>query len=59
MPFWFYFTPVIYPVSTLIPENWRWLVVDQPDGAVVEAFKWGTLGQGHITAASIGNVACR
>jgi lipopolysaccharide transport system permease protein len=51
MPFWYYFTPVLYPAS-VIPENWRWLVVINPMAFVGEAFKWGTLGQGHITPAS-------
>jgi lipopolysaccharide transport system permease protein len=52
MPFWFYFTPIIYPVSTL-PENLRWVVAINPMAPVVEAFKWGTLGAGHLTVASI------
>jgi lipopolysaccharide transport system permease protein len=52
MPFWFYFTPIIYPVSTL-PENLRWLVAINPMAPVVEAFKWGTLGAGHLTVVSV------
>jgi lipopolysaccharide transport system permease protein len=52
MPFWFYFTPVIYPLST-IPEQWRWVVAVNPMTAVVEAFKWGTLGYGHLSASSV------
>jgi lipopolysaccharide transport system permease protein len=52
MPFWMYFTPIIYPV-TAIPEKWRWLVALNPMAPIVELFKWGTLGQAHITAPSL------
>ena len=52
MPFWMYFTPIIYPL-TRIPEEWRWVVSLNPMATVVEAFKWGTLGEGHFTAVSV------
>jgi lipopolysaccharide transport system permease protein len=52
MPFWMYFTPIIYPV-TAIPEKWRWLVALNPMAPIVELFKWGTLGQAHLTAPSL------
>jgi len=52
MPFWMYFTPIIYPV-TLIPEPWRWLMALNPMATIVEAFKWGTLGYGHLHPTSI------
>jgi lipopolysaccharide transport system permease protein len=52
MPFWMYFTPIIYPVST-IPEPWRWLVIINPMAPIVELYKWGTLGQGHVTAPGL------
>ena len=52
MPFWMYFTPIIYTVNT-IPEQWRWLVAINPMAPVVELYKWGTLGQGHVTTAGI------
>jgi lipopolysaccharide transport system permease protein len=52
MPFWMYFTPVIYPVTT-VPEQWRWLLALNPMTAVVEAFKWGTLGVGHLTVGHV------
>jgi lipopolysaccharide transport system permease protein len=47
-----YFTPIIYPV-TAVPEQWRWLLLLNPMAAVVESFKWGTLGVGHLTFASV------
>lgn len=52
MPFWMYFTPIIYPV-TMIPEGWRWLVAINPMAPIVEMFKWGTLGQGHVTSGGL------
>jgi lipopolysaccharide transport system permease protein len=45
--FWFYFTPVIYPVAT-IPAGLRWLAAFNPMAVLVEMFKWGTLGIGHF-----------
>lgn len=50
--FWFYLTPVIYPVS-VIPERWRWLAKANPMAPLVETFKWGTLGIGHLDWASL------
>jgi len=44
-PFWFLLTPVIYPLSE-ISERYRWLVALNPMAPIVEAFKWGTLGEG-------------
>ena len=52
MPFWMYFTPIFYPVTT-IPESVRWLAAFNPMTAIVEMFKWGTLGTGHLTVPSI------
>jgi lipopolysaccharide transport system permease protein len=44
IPFWFLLTPVIYPMDQ-VPELYRWLVALNPMAPVVEAFKWGTLGE--------------
>jgi lipopolysaccharide transport system permease protein len=52
MPFWMYFTPIIYPV-TIIPEQWRWLMALNPMATIVELFKWGALGYGHLNPTSI------
>jgi lipopolysaccharide transport system permease protein len=52
MQFWFYLTPVIYPVSA-IPERWRWLAKVNPMAPLVETFKWSTLGIGHPDWASL------
>ncbi|MGE3274311.1 MAG: ABC transporter permease [Vicinamibacterales bacterium] len=45
MRFWFYLTPVIYPVS-MVPENYRHLVYLNPMAGFIEAFKWATIGAG-------------
>jgi lipopolysaccharide transport system permease protein len=37
----------------MIPEQWRWLVAINPMAPIVEAYKWGTLGQGHVTTAGM------
>jgi lipopolysaccharide transport system permease protein len=51
MPFWFLLTPVIYPLSQ-ISDKYRWLVALNPMAPVVEAFKWGTLGEGVFPATA-------
>jgi len=45
--FWFYATPVIYPMSQVPPEH-RWLVYVNPMAPLVETFKWSTLGIGEF-----------
>ena len=50
MPFWFLLTPVIYPLSQLT-DRYRWFVTLNPMAPIVEAFKWGTFGQGAFPAA--------
>lgn len=40
---WMYLTPVIYS-STLIPEQFRWLLALNPMTGVVEGFRWALLG---------------
>ena len=52
MPFWMYVTPIIYPV-TIIPDEWRWLMGFNPMASIVELFKWGTLGYGHLNPVSL------
>jgi lipopolysaccharide transport system permease protein len=52
MPFWFYFTPVIYPLSH-IPEKYHWLVAMNPMAPIVETFKWGTLGTGTVNPGGL------
>ena len=44
-PVWFLLTPVVYELSDISPR-YAWLVALNPMAPIVEAFKWGTLGQG-------------
>ena len=45
--FWFFLTPVIYPLDS-IPENLRWLAAINPVTAPVEMVKYGILGIGDV-----------
>jgi lipopolysaccharide transport system permease protein len=45
--FWFYATPVIYPMSQ-VPVEHRWLLYVNPMAPLVETFKWATLGVGEF-----------
>ncbi|MFL6275961.1 MAG: ABC transporter permease [Blastocatellia bacterium] len=49
---WFFVTPIIYP-SSLVPEEWRWMLALNPVTGIIEAFRsalfdrpiaWGALG---------------
>lgn len=45
--FWFFLTPVIYPLGA-VPENLRWLAAINPVTAPVEMVKYGVLGTGGV-----------
>jgi lipopolysaccharide transport system permease protein len=49
-------TPVIYPAS-IVPENWRWLLVANPLAAILEGFRSALTGRPFdwraITVAAI------
>ena len=45
--FWFYLTPVIYPMSAVPPDR-QWIIYLNPMSSVVETFKWGLLGVGQL-----------
>ncbi len=45
---WMYATSVIYPLS-LVPEQYRWLVLLNPITPVIEAFRLAYLGSGTVT----------
>ena len=40
-----YATPIIYPLSS-IPEKYKWLIYANPMSGIVEAFRFGALGEG-------------
>lgn len=55
--FWFYLTPVLYPMSQ-VPPDLQWVIYLNPMAPIVEAYKWGLLGVGQFPlvplAASLG-----
>lgn len=50
---WMYLTPVIYS-SSLIPQQYRFLLGLNPMTGVVEGFRWALLGQATSTTATSG-----
>jgi lipopolysaccharide transport system permease protein len=54
--FWFYASPVAYPLS-LVPQKWRLLYGLNPMVGVIEGFRWALLGKQHpdfaVTAVSV------
>lgn len=58
--FWFFLTPVMYPLSA-IPERLRWLALINPMTGPVEAFRWALLDVGapswSMLAVSCGGIA--
>jgi lipopolysaccharide transport system permease protein len=48
LSFWFFLTPVVYPLA-MIPGRLRWLATLNPMTAPVETFKWAVLGAGSPT----------
>lgn len=51
---WMYATPIVYPISMVTNETLRIIIMLNPMTAVVEAFKYATLGQGYISWGAIG-----
>ena len=45
--FWFFATPVVYPIS-LVPQRWRFIYSLNPMVGVVEGFRGVLLGKGQI-----------
>jgi lipopolysaccharide transport system permease protein len=52
MRFWNYLTPVLYPLSQ-IPPRYRWAVFLNPMAPLVEAFKWGVIGDGVLNPTAL------
>jgi lipopolysaccharide transport system permease protein len=50
--FWFFLTPVIYPLSQ-VPERFRGLAQVNPMTPVVELFKWGLLDGGTVSVGGL------
>jgi lipopolysaccharide transport system permease protein len=53
---WMYITPVIYPLSIMQERysKFMWIVQYNPITPIVEAFKYGLLGEGIFTWGSLG-----
>jgi lipopolysaccharide transport system permease protein len=50
---WMYATPVIYPLST-IPVDKQWILALNPVTSIVEAFRYGTMGEGTFSWGMLG-----
>ncbi|HET9789213.1 MAG TPA: ABC transporter permease, partial [Pyrinomonadaceae bacterium] len=44
MQFWMFASPVIYP-SSIVPEQWRWLLLINPMTGILEGFRAALTGQ--------------
>jgi lipopolysaccharide transport system permease protein len=56
MQLWHYMTPVIFPLSELLkllPPQLHFIAYLNPMSPIVEMYKWGVLGIGHVSAASV------
>lgn len=51
---WMYATPVIYPLSTITNEKLRFAMSLNPLTGIVEAFKYGMLGEGQFSWTMLG-----
>ena len=51
---WMYATPIVYPISMVTNETLRTIIMLNPMTAVVEAFKYATLGQGYFSWSALG-----
>lgn len=51
---WMYGTPIVYPISMVTDSTLRTLIMANPMTAIIEAFKYITLGQGYFSWAALG-----
>ena len=51
---WMYGTPIVYPLSMVEPGPLRTLIQANPMTAIVETFRFATLGQGYFSWAALG-----
>lgn len=42
-----YTTPIVYPLS-VVPENYKWLIMLNPMSSIIELFKYSVLGEGYV-----------
>jgi lipopolysaccharide transport system permease protein len=50
--FWFFLTPVLYPL-TFVPEQWAWVIVLNPLTGIVELWRWGLFGDSDLNVVSV------
>ena len=50
---WMYATPIVYPISMVHEGTIRTLIMANPMTAIIEAFKYVTLGQGYFSWLSL------
>jgi lipopolysaccharide transport system permease protein len=50
--FWFYASPIAYPLS-LVPGKWRMLYALNPMVGVIEGFRWAVLGTSNLDARTL------
>jgi lipopolysaccharide transport system permease protein len=48
-----YATPVIYPLS-MFPNAFRWMIIVNPVAPIIEAFRYGFLGEGLFSWSYLG-----
>lgn len=51
---WMYATPIVYPLSMVQNETLRMFILANPMTAIVETFKYATLGQGYFSWLALG-----
>ena len=51
---WMYGTPIVYPLSMVTDSNLRMLIMANPMTAIIEVFKYITLGQGYFSWTALG-----
>lgn len=51
---WMYGTPIVYPLSMVPEGTLRTLMLANPMTAIIEAFKYATLGQGYFSWWALG-----
>ena len=51
---WMYATPIVYPMSMVTNETLRTIIMLNPMTAVVEVFKYATLGHGFFSWGALG-----
>lgn len=51
---WMYGTPIVYPLSMVTDSTLRTIIMANPMTAIVETFKYVTLGQGYFSWTALG-----